>query len=180
VGVREPIEVGTRAPDFVLTDAAGARAQFYAHAGGRPIALVFGSDRSANLTELLAGRDDVAITPVAEPDIAAAYGVDASSQTVVVLDPNLRVVGVVTAAHSLSEVVRLLEVARHHGPDNEVRHQAPVLFIPRVLDEAQRDRLIQVARREGHVRGVRCSMPVTNVGATTSSAIPICCVSSRL
>ena len=151
MGVREPIEVGTRAPDFVLTDAAGARAQFYAHAGGRPIALVFGSDRSANLTELLAGRDDVAITAVSEPDIAGAYGVDASSQTVVVLDPNLRVVGVVTAAHSLSEVVRLLEVARHQGPDNEVRHQAPVLFIPRVLDEAQRDRLIQVAKREGHV-----------------------------
>jgi predicted 2-oxoglutarate/Fe(II)-dependent dioxygenase YbiX len=152
VGVRGRIGVGERAPDFILTDPSGSRAQFYAHAGGRPIALVFGSGpRMDDLAHLLRGREDVAVTPVAEPDVAEAYGVDALEQTVVVLDPDLRVVGVVARDRPSSEVVAILEAARLTGPDTEVRHQAPVLFIRRVLDELQRDRLMRVAEREGDV-----------------------------
>jgi predicted 2-oxoglutarate/Fe(II)-dependent dioxygenase YbiX len=152
VGVHELIGVGERAPDFVLTDSSGSRAQFYAHAGGRPVALLFGSGpRMDELAHLLAGRDDVAVTRVAEPDAAEAFGVEASEPTVVVLDPNLRVVGVVAGDPPSSEVVALLDRARLDGPDTEVRHQAPVLFIPRVVDVSQRDRLMRVAEREGDV-----------------------------
>jgi predicted 2-oxoglutarate/Fe(II)-dependent dioxygenase YbiX len=152
VGVRGRIGVGERAPDFVLTDPSGSRAQFYAHAGGRPIALVFGSGpRMDELAHRLAGREDVAVALVAEPQVAEAYGVDASRQTVVVLDPDLRVAGVVADDEPTSEVVALLDEAMLVGPDTEVRHQAPVLFIPRILDAAQRDRLIRVAELKGEV-----------------------------
>ena len=155
MGVHGRIDVGERAPDFVLTDPSGSPARFYAHAGGRPIALIFGADGAGPLTDeltrLLAGREDIAVTPVAESAVAEAYGVDAEPPTVVVLDPDLRVVGVVTGEQSSVDIVALLDAAIHRGPDNEVRHQAPVLFIPRVLDAEQRDRLIRVAEREGDV-----------------------------
>jgi predicted 2-oxoglutarate/Fe(II)-dependent dioxygenase YbiX len=155
VGVHGRIDVGERAPDFVLTDPSGSPARFYARAGGRPIALIFGGDGAGPLTDeltrLLAGREDIAVTPVADSAVAEAYGVDAEPPTVVVLDPDLRVVGVVTGEQSSVDIVALLDAAIHRGPDNEVRHQAPVLFIPRVLDAEQRDRLIRVAEREGDV-----------------------------
>jgi predicted 2-oxoglutarate/Fe(II)-dependent dioxygenase YbiX len=155
VGVRGRIGVGERGPDFVLKGRSGEPARFYAHAGGCPIALVFGRDgagtRMAELTDLLAGRGDVAVTPVDEPSAAEAYGVDAEQPTVVVLDPDLRVLGVVTHDQPSAEVVALLEAGIHRGPDTQVRDQAPVLFIPRVLDAEQRHRLIGVAEREGDV-----------------------------
>ena len=155
MGVHGRIDVGERAPDFVLTDPSGSPARFYARAGGRPIALIFGGDGAGPLTDeltrLLAGREDIAVTPVADSAVAEAYGVDAEPPTVVVLDPDLRVVGVVTGEQSSVDIVALLDAAIHRGPDNEVRHQAPVLFIPRVLDAEQRDRLIRVAEREGDV-----------------------------
>ena len=155
MGVRGRIGVGERGPDFVLKGPSGESARFYAHAGGSPIALVFGRDgagtRMAELTDLLAGRGDVVVTSVDEPSAAEAYGVDAEQQTVVVLDPDLRVLGVVTDDQRSAEVVTLLEAGIHRGPDTEVRDQAPVLFIPRVLDAQQQDRLIDLAEREGDV-----------------------------
>jgi predicted 2-oxoglutarate/Fe(II)-dependent dioxygenase YbiX len=155
VGVRGRIGVGERGPDFVLKGTSGEPARFYAHAGGCPIALVFGRDgfgtRMAELTDVLAGRGDVVVTPVDEPSAAEAYGVDAEQQTVVVLDPDLRVLGVVTDDQPSAEVVALLEAGIHRGPDTELRDQAPVLFIPRVLDAEQQDRLIGLAEREGDV-----------------------------
>jgi predicted 2-oxoglutarate/Fe(II)-dependent dioxygenase YbiX len=154
VGVHGRIGVGERAPDFVLTDPSGSPARFYAHAGGRPIALVFGPAGAGpladELTRLVTGREDVAITSVAEPGVAEAYGVDLEQATVVVLDPDLRVVGVFSGDQP-ADIVALLNAAIHRGPDTEVRDQAPVLFIPRVLDAEQRDRLIRVAEREGDV-----------------------------
>ena len=155
MGVRGRIGVGERGPDFVLKGPSGEPARFYAHAGGSPIALVFGRDgagtRMAELTDLLAGRGDVVVTSVDEPSAAEAYGVDAEQQTVVVLDPDLRVLGVVTDDQRSAEVVTLLEAGIHRGPDTEVRDQAPVLFIPRVLDAQQQDRLIDLAERAGDV-----------------------------
>jgi predicted 2-oxoglutarate/Fe(II)-dependent dioxygenase YbiX len=152
MGVRECIGVGERAPDFVLTDPSGSRVRFYAHAGGRPIALVFGPGALMDeLAGLVAGREDVAVLSVVDPGTAEAYGVAASEQTAVVLDPDLRVVGVIGGDRPSTEVVALLDEARLAGPGTEVRQQAPVLFIPRVLDDTQRDRLIRLAEREGSV-----------------------------
>ncbi|MEP6528035.1 MAG: 2OG-Fe(II) oxygenase [Nocardioidaceae bacterium] len=155
MGVRGRIGVGERGPDFVLKGRSGGPARFYAHAGGCPIALVFSRDgagtRMAELTDLLAGRSDVAVASVDEPSAAEAYGVDAEQPTVVVLDPDLRVLGVVTDDQPSAEVVTLLEAGIHRGPDTEVRDQAPVLFISRVLDAEQQDRLIGLAEREGDV-----------------------------
>jgi predicted 2-oxoglutarate/Fe(II)-dependent dioxygenase YbiX len=110
------------------------------------------------LTAQLAGREDVSVTVVAEPAVQEAYGVAPDQPTVVVLDPDLRVTGVVTAEHPSEEVVTLLDAAVHRGPPTEVRDQAPVLFVPRVLDAAQMDRLIRLSQHEGSVEtGVETS-----------------------
>jgi predicted 2-oxoglutarate/Fe(II)-dependent dioxygenase YbiX len=169
MGRRGQLEVGERAADFVLSGPAGVPARFYAHAGGRPTAIVFNGDggdrRLVDLTDRLAGRADVAllcimsIEPAAgvgvpvwsdpEGRVTAAYGVVAGELTAVVLDPNLRVVGVVLGDRLAEQVVALLEGAVHRDPSVQVVTQAPVLLVPRVLDAAYRERLIRVWEQEG-------------------------------
>lgn len=155
MGGRRQLGVGERAPDFVLVGSAGSTERFYAYAGGRPTALVFADDdadpRIAELVDLLAGREDVAVTRVTEPSVAEAYGVPPEQPTVVVLDPGLRIAGVITGENPATEVVDLLDAAHHRGPPTEVRDQAPVLFVSRVLDVDQRERLIRVVEHEGDV-----------------------------
>ena len=68
-----------------------------------------------------------------------AYGVAAGELTAVVLDPNLRVVGVVAGDHLADRVVALLDTAVHRDPAVEVTMQAPVMLLPRVLDAAYWD-----------------------------------------
>lgn len=162
MGVHRRLGVGERGPDFVLTGPSGLSTRFYAISGGRPTALVFGrggaSPGMAELTDRLAGREDVSVTAVVEPAVAQAYGVAANQPTVVVLDPDLRVMGVVTGDNPSEEVVTLLEAAVHRGPPTEVTDQAPVLFVPRVIDAALRDRLIRLSENEGGVEtGVESS-----------------------
>lgn len=144
-----------RAPDFVLTGPSGSPTRFYAHAGGLPTALVFARDddpRAVELTGLLADREDVAVARVSEPSAAEAYGVATDEQpAVVVLDPSLRVAGYVDREDPTAEVVVLLDAAVYRGPPTEVRDQAPLLFVPRVLDDDQRERLIHVMEQEGDV-----------------------------
>ncbi|MQA87418.1 MAG: 2OG-Fe(II) oxygenase [Streptosporangiales bacterium] len=155
MGGRARLGVGERAPDFTLVGTSGSAERFYAYAGGRPTALVFARDgadpRMVELIDLLAGREDVAVTPVTDPSVAEAYGVPREQLTVVVLDPSLRVMGVVTEEKPSTEVVALLDAALHRGPPTEVNDQAPVLFISRVLDADQRDRLIRIVEQEGNV-----------------------------
>jgi hypothetical protein len=171
VGERGQLGVGERAADFVLPGAAGVPARFYAHAGGRPTALVFdrrGEDpRLVDLASRLAGREDVAVccVTVGQPavgtgipvwsdqqgKVAAAYGVPAAELTAVVLDPNLRVVGVVTGERLAEQVVELLDSVVHRGPAAQVVAQAPVLLLPRALDAAYRDRLIRLWETAGAV-----------------------------
>jgi predicted 2-oxoglutarate/Fe(II)-dependent dioxygenase YbiX len=171
MGRRGQLEVGERVADFVLTGPSGVPARFYAHAGGRPTAVVFTSDggdpRLVDLTDRLAGRADLALlcvlstepaaglgVPVwSDPDgrVTAGYRVTAGELTAVVLDPNLRVVGVVTGDRLADRVVALLDGAVHRGPAIEVVTQAPVLLLPRVLTKAYRDRLIRVWEQEGGV-----------------------------
>lgn len=155
MAVHRRLGVGERAPDFVLTGPSGPSERFYGYAGGRPTALVFARDsaepRVVELTDLLAGREDVTLTCVTEPSVAEGYGVTTERPTVVVLDPCLRVMGVVTGEEPATEAVALLETAAHRDPPTEVRDQAPVLFVPRVLDADQRDRLIRIVEEEGDV-----------------------------
>jgi predicted 2-oxoglutarate/Fe(II)-dependent dioxygenase YbiX len=171
MGHRGQLEVGERAADFVLSGPAGVPARFYAHAGGRPTAVVFTGDggdrRLADLADRLAGRADVALFCVVSTEPAAgvgvpvwsdpegrvttAYGVAAGELTAVVLDPNLRVVGVVTGDRLTDQVVALLDSAVHRGPAIEVVTQAPVLLLPRVLNTAYCERLVRLWEQEGGV-----------------------------
>ena len=160
--VHRQLGIGERGPDFLLAGSSGPPTRFYAVAGGRPTALVFGPEeahpRRAELTRLLAAREDVAVTAVVEPKIAEAYGVAPNQPTVVVLDPDLRVVGFVTGDDPSDEVVALLEAAMHRGASTEVTGQAPVLLLPRVVDATLRDRLIQHLEQQGSVEtGVESS-----------------------
>jgi Uncharacterized iron-regulated protein len=156
VDVRQQLGIGERAPDFVLTGPSGEATRLYAIAGGLPTALIFGGvelnqQRLAELTEPLAARDDVAAIAVLDPLVAETYGVARHAPTVLVLDPDLRVVGLVTSDDPREEVVALLEAAMHRGPPTQVTGQAPVLFVPRVVDAALRERLIELLEQEGSV-----------------------------
>jgi predicted 2-oxoglutarate/Fe(II)-dependent dioxygenase YbiX len=145
-------------------------ARFYAHAGGRPTAIVFGDARNPRLADLagrLAGRADVALLCVTSNEhsrgvgvpvwsdregiVTAAYGVTVGELTAVVLDPNLRVVGVVLGDRLAEQVVALLDGALHRGPAVQVVTPAPVLLLPRVLSAAYCERLIRVWEQEGGV-----------------------------
>ena len=180
---RGQLGVGERAADFVLRGPGGVPARFYAHAGGRPTALVFdrrGDDpRLVDLASRLSGRDDVAVCCIAvgEPaggsgmpmwsdhqgKVAAAYRVPAGELTAVVLDPNLRVVGVVPGERLADQVVELLDSVVHRGPAEEVLAQAPVLLLPRALDAAYRDRLIRLWESAGGID--------TGVGRSSGEAL---------
>jgi hypothetical protein len=169
VSGRGRLGVGERAVDFVLRGPSGVPARFYAHAGGRPTAMVFSGDvddpRLIDLADRLAARDDVAmccITPNVTADgagmptwsdrdgaVAEAYGVTAGELTAVVLDPNLHVVGILAGDGLADRVVDLLAATAHRDRPVQVVTQAPVLLLPRVLDAAYRDRLIRVWERDG-------------------------------
>lgn len=154
--IRRQLGIGERAPDFVLAGSSGEPTRFYAIAGGLPTALIFGGDHLspqllAELTDPLAARDDVAAIAVLDPRVGEAYGVAPDRLTVVVLDPALRVTGRVTGEQARDEVLALLEAVAHHDPPSEVTGQAPVMFVPRVVDAGLGDRLIRLLEEEGGV-----------------------------
>jgi hypothetical protein len=171
MGGRRQLGVGERAPDFVLTDRSGVPARFYAHAGGRPTAVVFAGDatepRLVDLNGRLVERDDIAlciVTPREPPGghgipvwsdpegaVAAAYGVAEGELTAIVLDPNLRVISVVVGDGLAGRVVELLDSAVYRGAAAEVAAQAPVLLLPRALEASQCDHLIRVWDEEGGI-----------------------------
>jgi hypothetical protein len=178
MGERRRLSVGDRAADFVATGGSGAPTRFYAHAGGRPTAVVFdgggGDPRLVDLAKEIAARSDLALCRVtphespgpevdadvgvwADPDgtVAEAYGVPPGEVAVVTLDANLRVLGTVAGAGAgdrlATDVLALLDGAAHRGPAAEIVAQAPVLLLPRVLDAAYRERLIRVWEADGGV-----------------------------
>ena len=157
--VPQPLGVGVRAPDFALTGPSGTATRFYAIAGGRPTALAFGPEAATpDLIARLAPRKDVALMSVADSAVAATFGLSPDRPTVVVLDPDLRVVGFVTGDDRTDEVVALLEAAVYRAPPTEVTGQAPVLLIPRVVNAELRDRLIGLLDGDGGVEtGVETS-----------------------
>src|SRR3954447_18461749 len=156
--------IGERAVDFVALGASGSPERFYAYAGGRPTVIVFddgGWDEQLNtLADQLCGRDDVALHRVTaeraaesavfrtwsdpERTVADAYGLLPGTSAAVVLDPNLRIVGVVgvVAGSDLAPAVaELLDNAGYRDEPAEIRAQAPVLLVPRIIDPAHRDEL---------------------------------------
>jgi predicted 2-oxoglutarate/Fe(II)-dependent dioxygenase YbiX len=161
--------IGERAVDFVVPGASGSPERFYAYAGGRPTVIVFDDggwdEQFDTLADRLSGREDVALHRVTagrtaesavfrtwsdpERTVADAYGLLPGTSAAVVLDPNLRIVGVVAGADLASAVAELLDHARHSDEPVEIRAQAPVLFVPRMLDPAHRDELIRVWHEEG-------------------------------
>src|SRR3954465_14559357 len=156
--------IGERALDFVVPGVSGSPERFYAYAGGRPTVIVFddgGWDEQLDaLADRLGGRDDVALHRVpaeraaesagfrtwSDPErtVAGAYGLLPGTSAAVVLDPNLRIVGVVAGADLACAVVELLDHAAWRDEPAEIRAQAPVLLVPRLLDPAHRDELIRV------------------------------------
>ena len=134
------------------------------------MAVVFGDANDPRLVDLagrLAARDDLAMCCVmpqgspggrgmptwSDPEgtVAAAYGVVVGELTAVVLDPNLRVIGVVVGADLAGRVVELLDSAVHRDAAVEVVEQAPVLLLPRALEAPHRDHLIGVWEEEGGI-----------------------------
>lgn len=167
---RRALTVGERAPDFVLPRPSGERARFYAHVGGQPTALLFTGDDdgvAAELSTWVAGRGDVALCAVTtrrETALAGVptwldedgalrdrYGVAPDQPTAVVLDPNLRVAGVVSGDQLAEATAELLDSVSHRDAAVEVTTQAPVLLLPKALDRARRERLIAVWEQEGAV-----------------------------
>jgi predicted 2-oxoglutarate/Fe(II)-dependent dioxygenase YbiX len=158
VAVRRQLGIGERAPDFVLTGPSGAATRFYAIAGGRPMAVIFGPGAAdQQLSDRLAARPDVAVIAVVDPAVAEAYGVAPYELTVVVLDPDLRVVGHVCGDNPTAAVETLLDAVLHRGPPTEVTSQAPVLFVPRVIEPTMRDRLIRLLEQQSIETGVETS-----------------------
>jgi predicted 2-oxoglutarate/Fe(II)-dependent dioxygenase YbiX len=169
VARRRQLGVGERAVDFVLPGASGSPERFYAYAGGRPTVIVFDDggwdEQFDTLADRLCGRNDVALHRVTaeraadatafrtwsdpERTVADAYGLVSGTSAAVVLDPNLRIVGVVTGADLASAVAELLDDAGHRDDPVEIRSQAPVLLVPRVLDHSHRDELIRVWHEAG-------------------------------
>ena len=153
---------GERAPDFVLPDENGNRVRFYARAGGRPAVLLFygGLDREelCRFSEALdaggesglslfgvqggANRTDAAIPFQTFADeqgrVRRAYRLDNDgSAFLLVLDPNLRVVGSVgysDAGSSAGEARSIARTLPASAEAVEVTAQAPALFVPNVLD----------------------------------------------
>src|SRR3954447_13891152 len=140
-----------------MPGASGSPERFYAFAGGRPTVIVFDDggwdEQFDTLADRLCGRDDVAVHRVtakraAEPalfrtwsdperTVAGAYGLLPGTSAAVVLDPNLRIVGIVgivAGADLAAAVAELRDHAGHRDEPVEIRTQAPVLLVPRVLD----------------------------------------------
>lgn len=150
------IERGMRAPDFVLARPDGTPTRFYATAGGAPGLLVFAEtvdDPAVAAARETAGQvhvvvrrppaDDRGLPVLVDADgrVAAAYGV--SGPAVLALDPNLRVVADLPPPADEPEAI--------------VTSQAPVLYVPDVLDPALRAELIDVWEAEHEETGVERS-----------------------
>ncbi|MEO6715133.1 MAG: hypothetical protein ABIM89_17135 [Mycobacteriales bacterium] len=174
------LEVGERAPDFVLPSADGTPTRFYGQAGGRPTAIVLApADSSAgrDLSAAIAARGDLAVYWIADgaasiPEGAAGF-VDAGGAVsarygggaaVVCLDANLRVTATASALDVVA-VVAELDRAAYADAGVRIESQAPMLMIPRVLDATLCDELIAQCRSASVETGVEQTAGTTRQAA---------------
>ena len=169
---RGPLGVGERAADFVLTGPAGVPARFYAHAGGRPTAVVFdrdgGDPRLVDLADRLAGRDGrrAVLRHVERAGRgrrhAGVVGPRRHGRRRLRGDARRTDRGRARPQPARrrrrgrrpprgARSSRCSTARSHRDPAVQVAAQAPVLLLPRVLDAAYRERLIRVWEREGGV-----------------------------
>lgn len=168
---------GERAPDFVLPGADDAPSRFYGQAGGEPTVVLFpGRLRSAALIELAESiraqgwgavcwivRDRAQLPPGAagyldaDGVVSAGWGADQEAGAVVVLDANLRTIETLACDVSPELVLSLLQGARHPAAATPISRQAPVLIVPRVIDETGCAELIALCRAESVETGVETS-----------------------
>jgi predicted 2-oxoglutarate/Fe(II)-dependent dioxygenase YbiX len=139
----QQLEPGQRAPDFVLPRRDGTPTRFYAIAGGRPAVLMFRDGEVSvydvdrpELVEVLVDHDGAVSARYGVADKAAAY----------VLDPNLRVLGMLepgdgelASAHVQALLGAVLPVL------------APVLLVPNVLSADACAWLIDLWATQGSV-----------------------------
>ena len=185
---RDPLAAGLRAPDFALPFPSGDPVRFYGRGGGTPCALIF-ADRSqgavaeafaAALTRQCAARVQVlgvisgrhsgsgetrfSFDTFTEPGTAVSepYGVASKKPRVCLLDENLRILGwygLADPAGAAAEVAGLLAEACSDREGRLVESPAPVLIVPRVLDEAWCAELISKWRHDGSAAtGVETSL----------------------
>ena len=175
---RGPLAPGMRAPDFALPCPSGDPVRFYGRAGGRPCALIF-ADRSqgaaaeefvaalaracearVEIMGVISGEDRDGREPpfsfdtFTEPGTAVSepYGAASAKPMVCLLDENLRILGwcgLADPAGAAAEVAGLLAAACSERDGRLVESPAPVLIVPRVLDEAWCVELISKWRRDG-------------------------------
>lgn len=166
---------GERAPDFALPRADGVPARFYALAGGRPAVLVLcpGLDApqaaaAGEAVRAAVGEASsvhvVARAPGAPPhdgpsptllldsggQVSASYRVAEGDTVTYVLDANLRVLDATPQAPATDWIRRTLAAAGQAPAEGEVTVQAPVLYIPRVLDDAICASLVDVWETQGN------------------------------
>lgn len=171
---------GDRCPDFVRPDQHGEPRAFYEIPGGRPVVLAVAragtrlDDVLATLGALGSEACPVLLVegdPTLAADVARASGADhpvladdgavtsrlvgrARAPVVLVLDPNLRLLGT-------GDPAPLLAALADDDPPRVVRRSAPVLLVPRVLSDDLVGRL--VARAEAD-RGRASVMPDPGLG----------------
>ena len=175
------LERGDRVADFVLADASGTPARFYARAGGRPLALIVHADveKAKAASSGLAEELDVVVVCAAaalgsentwfhdpEGAVSEALGANLEQGVAYALDPNLRVLEVTILDDSCgrlpeNQVAAALAELRDDMAV-EVSSQAPVLLIPRLLDEEKRSFLMDLWAQGDHAE--------TGVEASTGAA----------
>ncbi len=164
------LERGDRVPDFVSADASGTQARFYARAGGRPTVLIVHADvEQAKLAAIGLPEDfDIVVVCVAaaledgnpwfhDPDsiVSEALGAGGEGQGVAyTLDSNLRVLEAILLDDSCNrlpaDVITAALAQDGVAEGIQVSSQAPVLLIPRILEEEKCRFLMDLWAHGGH------------------------------
>ena len=182
-----PLAPGLRAPDFALPCPSGDPVRFYGRAGGIPCALIFANrSQEAPVEEFAAalararegrveilgvisggdldsGEPPLSFDTFTEPGTAVSepYGAASEKPMVCLLDENLRILGwwgLADPAGAAAEVAGRIAAACGQPEGKLVESPAPVLLVPRVLDEAWCAALISKWREGAAATGVEASL----------------------
>jgi predicted 2-oxoglutarate/Fe(II)-dependent dioxygenase YbiX len=163
--------VGERVPDFVAPLEGGGPTRFYARAGGRPAVLVFAPLSAEAPEAILAAIGEAASRHLVVPDEATAEALDGidvfrddgnlaaacrvpedDAVHALVLDRNLRTVAYVRSSDDggIDMLQKAITEAAATEPARTVTAQAPVMFVPRIM-EASRCRQLLDLWSQSHV-----------------------------